>query len=121
MDVRKGKLVHNKPTDFLILEGGVMNPKDQYDCRIGYKSPFQGDQVPPHQPLFVKQFHGCDTIGPVEDVIVELDTDGCPRLGVLVPTIPAAEAVAGGDSLHDFADSGWYNHQRSKKERSANS
>ena len=104
-----------KPKDFQILEEGVINAKDQYDCLIGYNSPFHSDQVPPHRPLFVKQFHGCDTIGPVEHVFVEFDNDGCPHLRVMVPTIPAAEAAAGGDSPHDFADSGWWNHQRSKK------
>ena len=98
-----------KPTNFLILEEGIMKINYDYNCRIGYNSSFQWNQVPPHRPLLVKQFHGCDTIGPVADVFVEFDNDVAHTLEswFLPYPLPAAEAVAGGDSLHDFADPGW--------------
>ena len=105
----------NLPTlqkgDFSLLEEGAMNIKDDYDCRQAYNAPLSTDEP---NPVFVKQFYGCDTLGPVDDIVLEFDEAGCPHLGVMVPTIAAAEAKAGGDSSHDFQDQGWYNHERSK-------
>ena len=50
----------------------------------------------------------------MEDIVIDCDDEGCPHLGVMVPSKAAAEAEAGGDSSHEFQDQGWWNHERSK-------